>query len=80
MVKGLEEIPAEIMITAPQRISTKTLQQYYGSTVVEGLESTAEFPILTEGLLSRGYSPEEMKKIPGGNRMQLLGKGWQGLS
>ncbi|MGE5842864.1 MAG: membrane dipeptidase [Deltaproteobacteria bacterium] len=44
--------------------------------VVEGFESLAEFPILTKGLLSRGYSPEEVKKVIGGNWLRLFEEVW----
>jgi membrane dipeptidase len=72
----MEEIPAEIMATALKGISPENLQKYYGSTIVEGFESAAEFPRVTEGLLSRGYSPGDVKKIMGGNWLRLYQKVW----
>jgi len=74
----MEEIPADIMATALKGISAENLQKYYGSTIVKGFESAAEFPKVTEGLLSRGYSPEEVKKIIGGNWLTLYEKVWVG--
>jgi membrane dipeptidase len=72
----MEEIPAEIMATALKGISSENLQKYYGSTIVEGFESAAEFPRVTEGLLSRGYSLGDVKKIMGGNWLRLFQKVW----
>jgi membrane dipeptidase len=74
----MEEIPAEIMMAALKGISAENLQKYYGSTIVKGFESAAEFPRVTEGLLSRGYRPAEVKKIIGGNWLRLYEKVWQG--
>ena len=75
----MEEIPAEIMATALKGISPENLQQFYGSNIVNGFESAAEFSKVTEGLLSRGYSPEDVKKIMGGNWLRLYEKSWQGF-
>lgn len=75
----MEEIPAEILMQSLQGISPENLQKYYSSTIVEGFESAAEFPRVTEGLLARGYSPEEVKKIMGGNWLRLYEKVWKGF-
>jgi membrane dipeptidase len=75
----MEEIPADIMATALKGISADNLQKYYGSTIVKGFESAAEFPKVSEGLLSRGYSPEDVKKIIGGNWLRLYEKVWPGF-
>jgi microsomal dipeptidase-like Zn-dependent dipeptidase len=74
----MEELPAEIMTASLKGISAENLQKYYSSTLVEGFESPAEFPRVTEGLLSRGYAPEEVKKIVGGNWLRLFEKVWKG--
>jgi membrane dipeptidase len=72
----MEELPAEVMMASLKGISPENLQKYYSSTLVEGFESPAEFPRVTEGLLSRGYSPEEVKKIMGGNWLRLFKEVW----
>jgi membrane dipeptidase len=74
----MEEVPAEIMMRSLQGISPENLQKYYSSTLVEGFESAADFPRVTEGLLSRGYLSEEVKKIMGGNWLRLFEKVWSG--
>jgi len=37
-----------------------------------GIESPEEWPNITRGLVSRGYSDEEIKKILGGNALRLI--------
>jgi membrane dipeptidase len=76
----MEEIPVEIMLESLKGISPENLEKYYSSTIVEGFESAAEFPRVTEGLLTRGYSTEEVKKIMGGNFLRLFEKVWRGFS
>jgi membrane dipeptidase len=72
----MEEIPAEIMTASLKGISPENLQKYYSSTIVEGFESPAEFPAVTAGLLSRGYSHGDVKKIIGGNWLRLFENVW----
>jgi len=66
------------MMASLKGISAENLQKYYSSTLVEGFESVAEFPGVTEGLLSRGYRPEDVKKIMGGNWLRLFERVWRG--
>ena len=73
----MEELPAEIMMASLKGISAENLEKYYSSNLVEGFESPADFPRVTEGLLARGYSPQEVKKIIGGNWLHLYEKVWQ---
>jgi membrane dipeptidase len=42
----------------------------------EGIKSPADFPNLTRGLLERGYSEEEVKKIMGQNFLRLFEETW----
>ncbi|MGB9903278.1 MAG: membrane dipeptidase, partial [Desulfotomaculales bacterium] len=37
-----------------------------------GLEDASRLPAFTDGLLSRGYKEEEIRKILGGNFLRLL--------
>ncbi|MBN2033456.1 MAG: membrane dipeptidase [Deltaproteobacteria bacterium] len=46
---------------------------------MEGFESPSEFSSVTEGLLAMGYSPEEVKKIMGGNWLRFYETVWQGI-
>ena len=41
---------------------------------MEGFENYAEFPNLIEGLLNRGYSDKDIKKIAGENFLRVFKK------
>ena len=43
-----------------------------GGTETVGLESPAGLPNLTRALMARGYSPEDIWKILGGNLLRVL--------
>ncbi|MGC1373522.1 MAG: dipeptidase [Candidatus Sulfotelmatobacter sp.] len=38
----------------------------------QGMDSAADLPRITQGLLDRGYSPEDIKKILGGNVLRVF--------
>jgi membrane dipeptidase len=42
-----------------------------GGELADGLRTVADFPNLVEGLLSRGYSDEDIRKILGGNLLRV---------
>jgi membrane dipeptidase len=39
---------------------------------MEGIESLEEWPNITRGLVSRGYSDQEIEKIVGSNALRLF--------
>ena len=41
---------------------------------MEGIESPEEWPNITRGLVSRGYSDQELEKIIGGNALRIMGR------
>ena len=43
----------------------------------KGIEGARDFPNITDGLLRRGYSEEDARKIMGGNILRLLGRVWK---
>ncbi len=43
---------------------------------VEGLEDISKLPRLTAGLLARGHSPEQVRKILGGNALRVFRQVW----
>jgi len=45
-------------------------------STVKGLENGREFFNLTRGLVARGYSDEDIRKILGGNFLRALGAAW----
>jgi len=38
-----------------------------------GIDSAADLPKITQGLLDRGYGPEDIRKILGGNLLRVFG-------
>ena len=44
----------------------------FGGPSPAGLEDVGQVPNLTAGLLARGYSPEEVKKVLGGNWLRVI--------
>jgi membrane dipeptidase len=53
---------------------TQALGEWYtfDSRMVEGLDSATCFPVITEGLLRRGYREEDIRNILGGNWVRLM--------
>ena len=44
---------------------------------IEGCESMANFPNITEHMLRRGFTEEEIKKVQGGNWMRVFTQWWR---
>jgi membrane dipeptidase len=40
----------------------------------EGMDSAADLPKITQALLNRGYKPDDVKKILGGNLLRVMGE------
>ena len=40
----------------------------------EGIDSAADLPKITQALLNRGYKPDDVKKILGGNLLRVMGE------
>jgi membrane dipeptidase len=76
----MEEMPEEIMATALKGISAENLQKFYASKIVKEFESISDCPKVTEGLLGRGYSIEDVKKIMGGNWLRLYQQVWNSIT
>jgi len=45
---------------------------FFGKEANVGLEDVTRMPGITAGLLDRGYKPEEIKKILGGNFLRVF--------
>ncbi len=46
-------------------------------TFVEGIVTIAGMPLFTQGLVGRGFSDEDIRKILGGNVMRVLRQAWK---
>jgi membrane dipeptidase len=52
---------------------------YFGKAIyhdIEGFDDISDLPKITEGLVKRGYSKEEIHKFLGGNMMRVLKQVW----
>ena len=72
----MEDMPEEILASALKGLSTSEKEKYFSTKVIQGFESISECPRVTSGLLARGYSMGQMKKIMGGNWLRLYEEGW----
>jgi membrane dipeptidase len=61
---------AQELITG--EVSAKTGKAAPGTGFPIGLETVCELPHLSDGLVSRGYSKEEISLIMGGNLLRLF--------
>lgn len=52
----------------------KHIGQELNAPFMWGIESPEEWPNITRGLVSRGYSDQEIEKILGGNALNLIGR------
>jgi membrane dipeptidase len=48
-----------------------------GAIKMEGFEELDGFPLITQGLLDRGYDAESIKKVLGGNFMRVFKEVWK---
>ena len=72
----MEDMPEEILSSALKGLSTSEKEKYFSTKVIQGFESISECPRVTSGLLARGYSMGQVKKIMGGNWLRLYEEVW----
>jgi membrane dipeptidase len=46
------------------------------SQTIRGLEDVSKLPALTAGLLARGHTPDDVRKILGGNALRVFRTVW----
>lgn len=73
----MEEMPAEVAAQALQGLPPEVLEQFMKIPPTQGFESISAMPNVTRGLLARGYSPDEVRQIMGGNWLRLYGQVWR---
>ncbi|MFH1928544.1 MAG: membrane dipeptidase [Chloroflexota bacterium] len=61
----MEEMPEEVAVQALKGMPPEVLQQFAAIPPTEGFDSISACPNVTRGLLARGYSEENVKKIMG---------------
>ncbi len=71
--KVLEQIDYLVKIMGVDHVGLGSdFDGFFGSEKVQGLEDVTRLPGLTAGLVERGYSQEEVKKILGGNFLRVF--------
>lgn len=72
----MEEMPAYRAERVLRDIAPEVKELFLSTPPMTGFESAASFPNVTQGLLARGYSAEDVQKIIGGNWLRLFEAVW----
>ncbi|HQY90598.1 membrane dipeptidase [Caldilinea sp.] len=72
----MEEMPAEIAAQALRGMRPEVVKQFASVTPTTGFASIAECANVTHGLLARGYPPDDVRKLIGGNWLRLYQAVW----
>ncbi|MEA3335085.1 MAG: dipeptidase [Chloroflexota bacterium] len=72
----MEYMPAEVAAAALKGLPPEAIKQFAAIPPMQDFETAAKFPNVTAELLRRGYAPEDVKKIMGGNWLQLYEEVW----
>lgn len=72
----MEDMPKEVMEASVRDLPPAAVAAYAAMPPTAGFESVTEMPKVTEGLLARGYRPEEVRKLIGGNWLRLYEQVW----
>ena len=73
----MEFMPAEVAAAALKGLPPEVVKQFSAIPPMQGFETAAQFPNVTAALLRRGYAPEDVQKIMGGNWLRLYRTVWQ---
>ena len=68
--KIVEHIDHAVRIAGADHVGLGS--DFDGAFMPEGLEDASKFPRITEGLLQRGYSEADIRKILGGNTLRVM--------
>lgn len=72
----MEDMPMEVLEASVRDLPPAAIAAYAAMPPTVGFESVTEMPKVTEGLLARDYSPEDVRKIIGGNWLRLYEQVW----
>jgi membrane dipeptidase len=68
--KIIEHIDHVVRLTGPDHVGMGS--DFDGATMPEGLEDCSKLPKITEALLRKGYSEDDVQKILGGNTLRVM--------
>ena len=72
----MEEMPRDVMSQALAGFDDDTAARFFSAQKTEGFGSVSETPNVTAGLLARGWSPEDVRKVVGGNWLRFYEESW----
>lgn len=73
----MEEMPRQVAREALSTLPEETAERFFEVHTTSGLESIGEAGNITKGLLERGYAPDDIRKILGGNWLRLYQQVWK---
>src|SRR5256886_15901213 len=68
--KIIEHIDHAVKLAGPDHVGLGS--DFDGADMPEGLEDCSKLPQITEALLRKGYSDDDVRKILGGNTLRIL--------
>jgi membrane dipeptidase len=68
--KIVEHIDHAVKLTSVDNVGVGS--DFDGATMPEGMEDVSKLPKITEALLKRGYKPQDIEKILGGNLLRVM--------
>jgi membrane dipeptidase len=68
--KIIEHIDHVAKLAGPDHVGMGS--DFDGATMPEGLEDCSKLPKITEALLRKGYSEDDVQKILGGNTLRIM--------
>jgi membrane dipeptidase len=68
--KIIEHIDHAVKLVGPDHVGLGS--DFDGANMPEGMEDCSKLPKITEALLRKGYSEEDIRKILGGNTLRLM--------
>ncbi|MCX7173841.1 MAG: membrane dipeptidase [Proteobacteria bacterium] len=72
----MEDMPKAVLEASVRDLPPAAVAAYAAMPLTVGFESVTAMPKVTEGLLGRGYKPEDVRKIIGGNWLRLYEQVW----
>jgi membrane dipeptidase len=68
--KIVEHIDHAVKLTSVDNVGVGS--DFDGATMPDGMEDVSKLPKITEALLKRGYKPQDIEKILGGNLLRVM--------
>jgi len=72
----MEDMPKAVLEASVRDLPPAAVAAYAAMPLTVGFESVTDMPKVTEGLLARGYKPDDVRKVIGGNWLRLYQEVW----